>query len=197
MRVGERELLFETFERVDSLNLVLCPSGHNQITSLPTTNAVGCTFRDCRTPRPDGAQHPREMIMSAPGTLASKSDSNISSSGSKAQPADDTAPSADMPTEMSVLHRLSKLLLDPSHPLQDARTPGAAEAPAAPDTISSSSSKVASATGLTSSPPHLVHQHKSEEAQLCSDMVDIAASYTESKGGGASAAVLRGGGGSR
>lgn len=104
---------------------------------------------------------------------------------------------------MSVLHRLSNLLLDPSHPLQDTRTSGAAagvaEAPAAPDTISSSGSsgKASHAPGLASSPPHVVHQHKSEEQQLCADMINIAASYTDSKGGGASAAVLRGGGGSR
>jgi hypothetical protein len=43
----------------------------------------------------------------------------------------------------------------------------------------------------------LLLQRQSEERQVASDMVEITASYTLTKGGAASAAVLRGGGGSR
>lgn len=99
------------------------------------------------------------------------------------------------------------MLVHPSHPLQQQLTPNiATDAPAAADrapassmtpAVSSTGTSSISISGASSS----LLQQKSEEAQLCSDMVNITAAHTQHENPGGAAASsgveLRGGGGSR
>jgi len=165
-------------------------------------------MRMCRTPRPQGAQHPTEVVMSRPDTVtASTSSTSTATTSKKKQPAADASATSDTPASISVLRQLSQLLLHPSHPLQQQRAPTApTDAPAAADIAPASSMGPAvSSTGTSStsiseaSSSLLQHVHQSEEARLCSGMVNITAALTQHESGaaaGSSGGELRGGDGS-